>query len=178
MGSALAIAALTTAACAPGAIGQDITRDLAEQTIQGDPLANAAATAQLRMNMGAAPVVSLESDVAAQDTTGLNWVLLRSVSMEITGTARPAGDADCWDFVQGVTVYVESTRQGSTLPRMQIASATAPGCVGTMNLTPVASANLKPYTDEGFRLTAEAMGVPPTDDVTFVTHLVLRAAVF
>lgn len=175
--SALALALGVLGGCAPGLIGEDVTRELAEQTIPGNPTANAAAVELQPLEMGSAPVLTIASDNPAVNSDGLTYILLRSIELDITTTAQPAGDSDCWDFVRSVTVYIESTRQGSTLPRLRIASGSAPGCVKSMPLTPVPDANLKPYTDTGFRVTAELAGVPPPDDVSFVTRLVLRAAV-
>ena len=178
LATSLFAATLTVAGCAPGLLGADVSRELPEQTIPGDPVAHAAAAGLLQVGMGTAPVIELESANPAVDTTGLNQILLRALTMDITSTAEPPGDADCWDFVLNTNVYIESTRQGSVLPRMKIASGGAPGCVRSMVLTPVADVNLKPYTDQGFRVVAEAAGVPPEDAVSFVTHLGLRAAVF
>jgi hypothetical protein len=155
----------------------DVARDLPEQTIPGDPAAHAAATQALAAG-GAAPTTQFVTASPPIDGSIASRIALESLALDITPTAEPAGDADCWDFVQSVGVSIESTRQGSALPRVQIATGGAPGCVRAMDLAPVAGVNLKPYTDEGFRITVDTVGVPPADNVSFVTRVVLRAGVF
>jgi hypothetical protein len=170
---AVLMSSLALSACAPGALGVDIARDLPAQTIPGDPAAHAAAA------LGEIPatVVSAESDSPAIDGSVSSGLYLRAAALTIDTTADPAGTSSCWDFVQRVDVYIESANPSAGLPRVQIAQAAAPGCVQTMDLAPVPDLNLKPYTDQGFRVITEATGVPPDHNVTFTTHLVLRAAV-
>jgi hypothetical protein len=148
-----------------------------EQTQRDDPIAHAAATIVPNQS----PInpfvlnIDLAAEAASNRTGPIERVFLRELSFTITPTAQPAGDTDCWDFVENVEVRVESTRSGSSLPRTTIATASRPGCVQTLTLTPVPDVNLKPYIEEGIRITTNASGIPPADDVSFNGRVVLRA---
>ena len=93
---------------------------------------------------------------------------LVSLSLTITKTDEPSGDTDDWSFVDHVDVYVESTKSGSTLPKVEIASVSSPpGAVQTIDFTVDPSVNLKPYIDEGSKVDSAGSGTAPADDVWY-----------
>jgi hypothetical protein len=163
-----------------GAIGFDIERPIEEQIQRGDPIAHTAA----RVVPGQSPInplvlsIDLAGESAARGVGPIERVFLRELSFGITATAQPPGDSDCWDFVESIEVRVESTQDGSSLPTRTIASAMRPGCVQQLVLTPAPDVNLKPYIEQGLRISATVSGIPPADDVSFDGRVVLRAEAF
>ncbi len=99
----------------------DITQPIPQQTIPGSPLPGPLATLfPLDLNL------DISQQIKAQDTGPIGSVNLSSLSL----TLHTAG-AD-WSFVDEVDVYVSSTKQGTTLPKVEIAHVTSPGKVTTM----------------------------------------------
>ena len=64
-------------------------------------------------------------------------------------------------------MYVSSSVSGSTLPRVEIAHASSPGAVQTINFTVDSGVNLKPYIDEGSVIDGSGSGSAPADDVSY-----------
>lgn len=145
------------------ACGIEVSRALPEETVQGNALL-----------AGTPQTVSFSSVQSPTDTSVAGHLSLDSVVLSVTATAEPAGDMDCFDFVQSVSVYVEGVGEGSVLPRIEVAHADAPGCVRSMYLQPVGSVNLQPYVREGFRVVTEAAGAVPPDDVSLRGTVYLR----
>ena len=149
-------------------IGFDIPYDIPAQTVPGDATANAAGVAV----DATLPAFPLNIDVAKQAQANgvsgaISTVTLTSLSLTITS-------GGCFDFVQSLSLSISSTKPGSTLPSVVVASGANPGCVPTFNLQPT-TVNLKPYLDEGAQATPTVSGVPPANDVTFTGHLVAHA---
>ena len=64
-------------------------------------------------------------------------------------------------------MFVKSSKDGSTLPRVEIASVTSPGKVTTMDFKVESSVDINPYVNEGSVVEAESKGTAPTDDVSY-----------
>jgi hypothetical protein len=111
--------------------------------------------------------LDIESQIKARDTGPIDSITLASLALTITPTDRPTGDADDWAFVNQVEVFVESTRSGSTLPRVKVANISMPGAVQTMAFSVESSVNLKPYVDEGSKVESTGSGTAPSDDVSY-----------
>lgn len=158
---------LVMASCA---IGFDIPYDIPQQTVPGDAVSHAAGTV-----LSGTPVdpfaldINLQQDEQAHNVSVVSHVYLTSLEFDIT-----SGGGDCFDFVQSVSISVESTKPGTTLEPAVIATGSSPGCVQRFALTPT-SVDLKPYIDEGASVTSSAKGVPPDHDETFDGSLVLHA---
>jgi hypothetical protein len=163
-----------------GLVGFNITRPIPEQTVPGDPTAHA--LAQLVPDQS--PIhpfevsIDLTSESRSNGNVPVQRVFLRALSFTITPTAQPAGDQDCWDFVDTITLSAESTRPGTALPPVTVATGSQPGCVQVFALTVMSDVNIKPYIDEGLRVTATGSGIPPADDVSFVGSVTVRAEPF
>ena len=157
---AFVLACLPLAAC--GIADFDLDQSLPEQVVQGSPVPGPlAALFPLPLNL------DLASQIKAHDTGPIDSVTLSSLTLNITKTDEPAGDSDDWSFVSQVDVYVESTKSGTTLPKVKIASVDAPGAVQTMTFTVDESVNLKPYVDEGSKVDSSGSGTVPPDDVSY-----------
>jgi hypothetical protein len=153
--SAVAVAAAAgLAGC--GIADFDVEQPVQPQTIQGSGLpAPLAAIFPLPLNL------DLESKIKAKDTGPIDGVTLSSLTLHITSSG---GD---WSFVTSIDVSVSSTKSGSQLPKVKIASITSPGAVQTMDFHVESGVNLKPYIDEGSQVDSSASGTQPTHDVSF-----------
>jgi len=153
--NAIAVAAAAgLAGC--GIADFDVEQPVQPQTIQGSGLpAPLAAIFPLPLNL------DLESKIKAKDTGPIDGVTLSSLTLHITSTG---GD---WSFVTSIEVSVSSTRSGTTLPKVKIASIASPGAVQTMDFHVESGVNLKPYIDEGSQVDSTASGTQPTRDVSF-----------
>ncbi len=105
--------------------------------------------------------------IKQQDTGPINSITMSSLELTITATDEPSGDTDDWSFLTQCDVSVESTKSGSTLPKVKIATIGAPGAVQTATFTVDESVNLKPYVDEGSKCDSACTGNAPADDVSY-----------
>ena len=150
----------------------DIERDIPEQRVAGSPIAGVLGT--LIMDGGIPLEIDLEGETGRRDTGPADAVRLTDFTLAITGTARPAGDSDDFDFLDRVEIFCESTMTGTRLSRVKIAElTTVPSGVTELDLDVFRTVNLKPYVEEGARITSSAAGTVPPDDVTFDGHLVI-----
>lgn len=145
-----------TAASACGIADFDVEQPVQPQTIQGSGLpAPLAAIFPLPLDL------DLESKIKAKDTGPIDGVTLSSLTLHIT-----SANSD-WSFVNHIDVSVSSTKSGTQLPKVKIASVASPGAVQTMNFVVEHGVNLKPYIDEGSQVDSSASGTQPTHDVSF-----------
>ncbi|TMQ07376.1 MAG: hypothetical protein E6J90_43515 [Deltaproteobacteria bacterium] len=113
-------ACLALAGC--GITDFDVEQPVQEQTIQGSGIpAPLAAIFPLPLSL------DLDAKIKAKDTGPIDSVSLSSLSLHITSSASD------WSFVTSVDVSVSSTRSGTSLPKVKIASVSSPGAVQTMN---------------------------------------------
>jgi hypothetical protein len=134
----------------------DIEQPVPAQTIQGSGIpAPLAALFPLPLSL------DLESKIKAKDTGPIDSVTLSSLTLQITSSG---GD---WSFVSSIEVSVSSTRVGTTLPKVKIASASSPGTVRVLAFDVERGVNLKPYIEEGSQVDSSATGTQPTADVSF-----------
>ena len=146
--------ALALAGC--GVLDLDVSQAIPSQTIQGSGLpAPLAAVFPLPLNL------DLSSQIKAHNTGPIDSITLSSLHLDITSSG---GD---WSFVSSVDVFVESTKSGSTLPKVQIASVSQPGAVRTMEFKVDGGVNVKPYIDEGSQVDSSGSGTAPSQDITY-----------
>jgi hypothetical protein len=156
----LTLAALFASACS-SVLDFDVDQDVPEQFVQGTALPGPLAT------LFPIPIrIDIASKIQAMDTGPIDSVKLGSMHLDITATDQPSGDTDDWSFITGVDLYVQSTKDGSTLPRVKVATATGPVAAARLDFVPE-DVNLLPYINEGCEMTAEAEGSAPADDVSY-----------
>jgi hypothetical protein len=152
----LFVAAVIATSAGCGITDFDVEQPVPRQTIQGSGIpAPLAAIFPLPLTL------DLESKIKAKDTGPIDSVTLSSLTLQITSSG-----AD-WSFVTSIDVFVESTRSGTALPKVKIASVSSPGAVQTLSFNVEKSVNLKPYIDEGSQVDSNGSGTQPTRDVTF-----------
>jgi len=153
---------ILVAASGCGIADFDVDQPVVEQRIQGSGIpAPLAALFPLPLSL------DLESKIKAHDTGPIGRITLSSLELDITKTSEPAGDSDDWAFVTHVDVFVSSTKSGTTLPKVKIASVDQPGAVRAMTFTVEGGVDLKPYIDEGSQVDSSGSGTVPSDDVTY-----------
>lgn len=155
----LALALLVTGC---GITDFDLSQPVPEQRVQGSGIpAPIAGLFPLPLNL------DLSAQIQKQTTGPIDSVTLSRLTLDITDTDRPSGDDDTWEFVDEIHVFVRSSVEGSSLPRVEIASVVEPGAVTSMEFDVESSVDLKPYVDEGSVVESEASGTIPTDDVSY-----------
>ncbi len=151
---------LTLSGC--GITDFDIDQPISEQTIQGSSIPGPlAALFPIPLSL------DLTAKIKERETGPIDKITLSTLSLTITATNKPAGDTDDWSFVDEIDIFVESTKSGTTLPKIQIATASSPGAVQTIKFTVDEEMNIKPYVDEGSKVESSSSGRLPADDVSF-----------
>lgn len=164
----LAFSILALAGCGLGRF--DVSRDFAEEMVPGSPLGGLLGPISIPIPI----TIDLAAETEARHTGPVQHVRLEALSLTITATDLPPGDHDDFSFIDSIDIYLESTASGSSLPRQRVARAQSIAA-GTTNLELAtdATVDLKPYIEEGARLTANASGHAPPDDVSFDGHYTL-----
>jgi hypothetical protein len=140
----------------------DIDQPIIEQRIAGSPLPGPLAV------LFPLPLsIDISSKIKEMETGPIDSVTLSSLQLTITATAQPAGDTDDWSFVESIHVFVKSSKDGTTLPRVEIASVSSPGAVTTLDFEVEGSVDINPYVNEGSVVEAESTGTVPDDEVSY-----------
>ena len=148
------------AAC--GVTDFDIEQPIVEQRVQGSPLPGPLA--------GIFPLpldIDISQKIKEMETGPIDSVTLSKLTLTITPTAISSGDTDDWSFVDDIHVFVESSRSGTSLPKVEIANVHAPGKVTTLTFHVEKSVDLQPYVSEGSVVSGESSGRLPDDDVSY-----------
>lgn len=172
LGLSLLVPALVLSASALGLGGCgghpefDLSQNIIEQRVIGN--AGGGALTAFFPN----PVVfglNVEKEAKARNAQGpTQSVTLSSMQFQITATGTPAGGFSSFEFVNSITVYVESSRPNSSLARNPVAVLNSPvGRILSFGLSTLPTVNLLPYIEEGARFTSTATGTVPSHDVTF-----------
>lgn len=153
----------------------DVERGIAEQRVQGSPIAG------LLGDLFQVPIpmdVDIVSETAARDAGPAQAARLKALVLEITDSAESSGDSDDFGFLESVDVYIESTRAGTSLPRTRVAGAVDIAAGPRIDFDVIRSVNVLPYAEEGSRFTSEVEGRVPPDDVSFAGQFTLRVELF
>jgi hypothetical protein len=154
------ILCLVLAAC--GVTDFDVDQPVQEQVVSGSPIPG-----PLQLLFPIPLNLDISAQIKAKDTGPIDSVTLKSLTLSITKTDEPSGDSDDWSFLTSVDVFVSSTKSGSTLPKVKIASVASPGAVRDVHFTVETGVNLKPYIDEGSMVEGNCSGNAPPDDVSY-----------
>jgi hypothetical protein len=171
---ALLVGAAACAGC--GLLDFDVAQPIPEQTVPGNAVA--AAAGQLIGSGGAFPnPLTLNIDLSAQqkahDTGPIDSVHMKSLSL----TIEAASPTQNFDWLDEVHIFLDSTKSGTTLPHVEIATlAPVPKGQKTLSFKVNTSVNLKSYIEEGTKLSADATAHVPAMDVKFNGLLVVRVS--
>jgi hypothetical protein len=140
----------------------DIDQPILEQRVAGSQLPGPlAALFPLPLS------IDISSKIKEMETGPIDSVTLSSLTLSITATEQPSGDTDDWSFVESIHVFVKSSKEGSTLPRVEIASVSNPGAVTTLDFKVESGVDINPYVNEGSVVEADSAGTVPNDDVSY-----------
>ena len=140
----------------------DVDQPVQEQMVTGSPIPG-----PLQLLFPIPLNLDISAQIKAKDTGPIDSVTLKSLTLSITATDEPTGDSDDWSFLTSVDVYVSSTKSGTSLPKVKIASASSPGAVQDVKFVVEPGVNLKPYIDEGSMVEGQCSGNAPPDDVSY-----------
>ena len=153
----------------------DVQRQIPEQRVAGSALGG------LLDGFLEVPIpldVDVEAEVAARDAGPAQAVRLSRLDFSVTAGAMTPPDEDDFAFLRSATVYVESERDGSELPRVMVAQLPGPGAGRNLEFATETSVDLLPYVEEGARFVSEANANVPPDDVTFNGRFRITIEVF
>jgi hypothetical protein len=120
--------------------------------------------------------INISQQTQAHGTGPAQSAALTSLTFQITNTAMPTGD---FSFVQSISIYISSTKQGTMLTQQLIADLPSPpGAQTMMSLRTYPSVNLLPYINEGSNISSMASGNAPPHDVTFDGQIVVHVHTF
>lgn len=112
----------------------------------------------------------------AQEPAG---IFLEAMSLEMTTTAGLInGQLPTFDFMYGITFYVNSTQEGSTLESKPLAWGAPRWGSIEMVMEPNFALNLVPYIDEGFEITSILKAAVPATNLSFKGSAVLSVDLF
>lgn len=121
----------------------------------------------------------LQSELEERDADGAKGVYLEALTLQTTDTAKAdADDDDNFDFLNSIEFYVESRREGTELERVLIGSVDpVPTGQTTLDVEVDSTINLKPYAQEGMRLTTSGNGSVPEDDISIEGNVIIEVEV-
>ena len=122
----------------------------------------------------------LQSELEERDADGADGVYLDALTLTVTDTAKAdENDEDNFDFLNSVEFFVESRKQGTELDRVLVGSIDpVPAGREILDVDVDNSINLKPYAQEGMRITTRGNGSVPPDDVTIAGDVVIEVEIF
>ena len=144
----------------------EVTQLIAEQRVMGSPLPGPlGALFPLPLN------IDISQKIKEMETGPIDSVTLTKLTLKVTATAMDGGgvggDRDDWSFVDEIHVFVSSTKSGTTLPKVEIASVMNPGGTMTLDFTVLKNVDLNPYINEGSVVEGVSEGRLPEDDVSY-----------
>ncbi len=118
--------------------------------------------------------VDLEQQLKEQEASGARSVTLTELYFETTEETTQ----DNFDFLDEITIEISSRQSGSDLPRETLAwQLDVPRGESKFHLEVDDDLDLKPYAEEGLRLSTSASGSAPDEDVVFKVYAKFRVNV-
>lgn len=149
-----------------GRVEFDLNQTILEQRVVGN-----AAGGTLTTFLQSPVLFGLNVDQEAKARNAhapIQTVSLTGMGFQVTATGTPPGGSSSFDFVQSITIYVESTRPNSSLAKTPVANLNTPaGKTVSIVLSTLPGVNLLPYITEGAHFTSSATGTLPPHDITF-----------
>lgn len=97
-----------------------------------------------------------DSEVARRNAGTTDAVRIVSLSLQMINTSDATDMQSSFGFLAGIEIYAESSKAGSSLPRVLIAqNANIPDGATTLPLQVEQDVDLHPYLAEGLRITTE-----------------------
>jgi len=157
----------TVGAAGCGAISFDVSQDIPATTITGDPNST-----PLVGNSDAPLTLDIQAETDQRHTGPASAAYLKDLSFTIT---VPQGGT--FYFAAGVTITLVPKNPASSLPTITIAELHPIPNENTIHITPIPGVNMLPYSNEGATIQATAAGYLPTQDTTYVGHVVVTVKI-
>jgi hypothetical protein len=156
----LALCTATIALAGCGALSFDVSQNVPEQQVQGNPLGG------LLPSFLPTPfpiTINVQQETQKRSTGPAHSANLKSVSFTATPHAMPSGN---FDFVDEIHIFVEA--QSGPLPKVEIAKLMpVPKGQTSIDLNVVPGIDLLPYINVGATISASASGHQPTQNFTY-----------
>jgi hypothetical protein len=106
-------------------------------------------------------------------------IFLESMSLQMTATAGLInGQLPTFDFMYGITFYVQSTLDGSSLEQQPLAWGTPRWGEVEVVMEPNFALNLVPFMQEGFEITSILKAAVPPSNLSFKGAALLSVDIF
>ena len=161
----LGICSATAIGC--GSIGFDVSQDIPPPTIMGDP--NSTPTAA---QSDAPLTLDIQAQTQQRHTGPASSAHLKDLTFTITVPQNGT-----FYFAQGVSISLVPINPMSRLPVVEIARLMPIPSTTTIHVTPVPGVDMLPYANEGSNIQATAVGRLPTEDTTYVGHVVVEVRI-
>jgi hypothetical protein len=164
---ALLICATGAAAAGCGNISFDVSQDIPPTTIIGDPMST-----PLIGGSDAPLTLDIQAETDQRHTGPASAAYLKDLSFTITVPAQGR-----FYFAAAVTIQLVPKNPMSSLPTINIAQLSPIPNENTIHVTPIPGVNMLPYANEGADIKATAAGRLPTEDTTYVGHVVVTVKI-
>jgi hypothetical protein len=158
----VALWALGAVGC--GKISFDVSQDIPPTMIMGVP-------SSMVLTGETAPqplTLDIMAETNMRHTGPASSAYLKELTFTIT---QPTGGT--FYFASEVHIYLVPINPMSSLPMVEIAKLNPIPNDNTVRLEPVPGVDMLPYSNEGANITAAATGYYPTEDTTYVGHVVV-----
>lgn len=158
---------VTVGAAGCGAISFDVSQDIPATMIFGDPN-----SMPVVAGSDAPLTLDIQAETDQRHTGPASAAYLKDLSFTIT---IPQGGG--FYFVSAVTIYLTPKNPASRLPIVKIAESSPIPDANTIHITPIPGVDMLPYSNEGATIDATAAGRFPTEDTTYVGHVVVTVKI-
>jgi hypothetical protein len=163
--SLLALSVLPAAGC--GVIGFDVSQDIPDTVIMGDP------TAGVVVGANDTPLtLDIQAETQQRHSGPASSAHLKDLSFTIK-----LPDGAVFDFVDAVSILLIPKNPMSRLKTVKIAELLTVPHERTIHITPVPNVDILPYSNEGATIQATAVGHFPAVDTTYSGHVVVEVRI-
>lgn len=175
---ALGALALPAASCGDDGGSFTVTRESGESVVEGQssPLDDVLPT---RVIPSMRLEFDLQSELEERDAGAAKAVFVESIELVVTDSRKEGPeDVDNFDFLDNIEVYIASRKDDTSLEERRIAVRDpVPEGRTSFQLDVESDIDIKPYVEEGVRLTTRGSGELPEDDVSIKAVVTLRIRV-
>jgi hypothetical protein len=151
-----------------GNISFDVSQDIPPTFIMGDPTSTVFAGDTMPQPL----TLDIMAETNMRHTGPASSAFLKELTFTIT---QPSGGT--FYFATAVQIFLVPQNPNSALPTIEIAHLNPVPNETTIHLVPDPGVNMLPYSNEGANITAAATGYFPTEDTTYVGHVVVEVRI-
>jgi hypothetical protein len=155
---------LATSLLGCGLVKFDVSQDIPEQTVPGNPLAGLLPPALFAIPLD----IDVQSSAKARGAGAATSASIKSLSFTIK-----TPPSETFAFLDSITIKISAPGR----PEVEVASLSPVPHEGTIQMKPTPGINLLPYLEAGPTMTAVASGHAPSQDITFNGKLVITVKI-